>query len=392
MMKKLLTNILIGFLAIGLGCLVGGLSAGFIRLIDFSQEILWFESWYQTPWFGLLLCTIGGVLVGLCQYYFGDHPKNIQQAIQELGSTGRLAYDHLFQGLTTTGISLIMGASLGPEAAIITLLGGFSTWASDIIQNLRQKLNLHISIDPGEPCLRRWLKNWTGIILVTGALFVFIFGVKDLYSGGFLEMTEIFSWDDLIWSLPLGLLGLYLGIFYNFLLRSGKQFSEEKIQNPILRSTSAGIFFGMLVAWSPLMLFSGQHALQVTYDQAVQLGAVQLILLAFARLIAIVVLLNGGWKGGQFLPLMFSCAAIGLGLSQLLPFISAPTGILAIMAGLLVVVLPNPLLVLVMMALMFPFQYVGIIIVGVLAAAGGKAFLKQRLPSEKINMLLNTSH
>ena len=118
-MKKILAVALTAGAAILLGAVIGGLSGGFLWLIDLIQKALWENSLAQVWYAPLVICTLGGLLVGLCQRYLGNHPKSINEAVQELAQSGRLAYRHLPQGLVTVGVSLSAGASLGPEAAII---------------------------------------------------------------------------------------------------------------------------------------------------------------------------------------------------------------------------------------------------------------------------------
>ncbi len=121
-----------------------------------------------------------------------------------------------------------------------------------------------------------------------------------------------------------------------------------------------------------------QHQFQPAYDDAVQLGFWSLFLIALARLFLINVLLAGGWKGGQFFPLMFSSAALGLAVTVLFPGVPAPGAVLGTMAALLAVVLPNPLFALVVMAVIFPLQYAGISIVAV-----GLVFIIKKLACRK---------
>jgi H+/Cl- antiporter ClcA len=85
-------------------------------------------------------------------------------------------------------------------------------------------------------------------------------------------------------------------------------------------------------------------------------------------------MLTTGWKGGQFLPMMFGGAALGLSVSALFPVVPAPVAALAAMGALIAVVLPKPLIALILMALMFPLQYVGVSVVTV-----GMVMLSQRL-------------
>ena len=376
-MKKISTALVLGLSALGLGLLIGSLSAAFLHLIDFGQFVLWKSGWSDFAYAPLLICSAGGLLVGLCQRYLGDHPRNIQTATKELAESGRLEYTHLPQGLLTAGISLIFGAGLGPEAAIMDLLGGLSTWTADSLRNLRRSLGLP-ALAPKSEKKRRLLQQWPNILAISLAFVVFYLGIHELYSGGFLSLDEPFVWQDLLWSFPLGGLGALFGGFYSWLQKRGKDLLKPLTSRPVLRALQGGVLLGAAASWLPMMLFSGQYDLQQVYLQAAQLGAGMLLLISLTRLFLIAALLNTGWKGGQFLPLMFSSAALGLAFSQLFPFISAPAGILAVMSGLLVVVLPQTLAVILIMVLMFPLQYAGISVAGVLSAALLKKLLQQR--------------
>ena len=76
-------------------------------------------------------------------------------------------------------------------------------------------------------------------------------------------------------------------------------------------------------------------------------------------------MLNTGWKGGQFLPIMFGGAALGLAISALFPIVPASVATLATMSALTAVVLPKPLIALVLMGLIFPLEYIGISIISI---------------------------
>ena len=101
------------------------------------------------------------------------------------------------------------------------------------------------------------------------------------------------------------------------------------------------------------------------YEQALQLGFWTLFLTGLARLFITSLLLSTGWKGGQFLPIMFGSTALGLSFSVLFPVIPMPVAVLSMMGALIAVVLPKPFISLILMALMFPIEYIGISVVSV---------------------------
>jgi len=372
-MKKITDLLLLGLVAALLGGSVGAVTAGFLHFIEWTQRLLWEVISVNLPWQTLLVCTLGGVLVGLCQRYLGDHPQTINEAIATINKTGRLDYTHLPHGLATISVSLIFGASLGPESAIIDLLGGLGTWVGDMIRSLRQRFDLPRPAQ-AKNRLEKLLQSWPNLIALLVGTVAFLKLLAGLYGGGFLNFREAFQWSDLLWSIPCGLIGAAGGYLFMRLQTWTKKLAAPLKQKPVLRGTLGGFALGLLALFLPLMLFSGQHGLQQAYDQAAQLGFVTLLLIALARLFIINGLLATGWKGGQFLPIMFSGAALGLAISVLFPAIPAPAAVLSAMAALLAVVIPRPIIALILMALMFPLQYVGISVVAV-----GLVMLGQRL-------------
>ncbi|MCP4140137.1 MAG: chloride channel protein [Chloroflexi bacterium] len=363
--KKIILIISLALLATLLGGLIGAVSAELLHFIEWGQHLLWEEFTRSLPLQTLLVATLGGVLIGLCQRYLGDHPKGINEAVSEISETGRLDYAHLPQGMLTASTSLIFGASLGPEAAIMDVMGGMGTWAGDVMRSFRKRFDL-----PEPEKSKNWIKNfiqkWPTIIAYLAGGFAFVKLLDGLYGGGLLDLSaHAFHWTDLLWSIPLGLVGAAGGWLYLKLHQWLKKWIAPLKQKPILRGTLGGFSLGLTALFLPFVLFSGQHLLNPMFEQAAQLGFWVLLLTGLARLLLTSLMLNTGWKGGQFLPIMFGGAALGLSISALLPAIPASVAALAAMGALTAVVLPKPLIALVLMGLMFPLEYIGISIVSV---------------------------
>jgi H+/Cl- antiporter ClcA len=81
--------------------------------------------------FTLLICTAGGLLVGLLVKLFGDHNAIFSEIMLEFGKTGRFDYRNAPGIVITALVSLISGGSLGPEAPLADACGGIGTWLSD---------------------------------------------------------------------------------------------------------------------------------------------------------------------------------------------------------------------------------------------------------------------
>ena len=107
----------------------------FMALVHQGTSLVWTEAaqalGIAPPLFTILVCTFGGLLVGLLVKFFGDHSGIFAELMLEFGKTGRFNYRHAPGIVITAFVSLISGASLGPEAPLADACGGLGTFASD---------------------------------------------------------------------------------------------------------------------------------------------------------------------------------------------------------------------------------------------------------------------
>jgi H+/Cl- antiporter ClcA len=107
----------------------------FIALVNLLTGLVWEKVplilGLDARLFTFLVCTFGGLLVGLLVKIFGDHNAIFSELMQEFGKTGRFDYHHAPGIVITAFISLVAGASLGPEAPLADACGGLGTLAAD---------------------------------------------------------------------------------------------------------------------------------------------------------------------------------------------------------------------------------------------------------------------
>ncbi len=89
--------------------------------------------------FTILVCTLGGLLIGLLVRYFGDHSGIFAELMLEFGKTGRFDYRNAPGIVINAFVALIAGASLGPEAPLADACGGLGTLISDRLKLDEQK-------------------------------------------------------------------------------------------------------------------------------------------------------------------------------------------------------------------------------------------------------------
>src|SRR5512139_3859724 len=70
----------------------------FMALVHQGTHVVWVQTaelvGLEPPLFTLLVCTLGGLLVGLLVKIFGDHNAIFAELMQEFGRTGRFNYHH----------------------------------------------------------------------------------------------------------------------------------------------------------------------------------------------------------------------------------------------------------------------------------------------------------
>jgi H+/Cl- antiporter ClcA len=122
-------------LVILLGLISALVTFVFMVLVHQGTSLLWTDAaqalGIPTPVFTILVCTLGGLLVGLLVKVFGDHSGIFFEVMREFGKTGRFDYRNAPGIVITAFVSLVAGASLGPEAPLADACGGIGTLIAD---------------------------------------------------------------------------------------------------------------------------------------------------------------------------------------------------------------------------------------------------------------------
>jgi len=359
-------------LVILLGLISALITFAFIVLVDQGTRLVWEQSaqalGIDPPLFTLLVCTTGGLLVGLLVKVFGDHNAIFADLMLEFGKTGRFDYRHAPGIVITAFVSLISGASLGPEAPLADACGGIGTLLSDRLK-LDDQETRTMGYSGVSGMLAAFITNpFGGALLglesaqggVTGkqAYFWVLFPsllasavstvVFVLLSGSFFETLYHFPvytprLRDMFYAAPLGILGGAVGLLFMLSLRRLQQFFQAMKGRVVLRGLLGGLGMGIIGALLPLTLFSGESETADLIAYAAEIGVVMLIVLGLVKLFATSLLLATGWKGGYIFPILFSSVALGLAVDLLFPDIPVAVAVAATMAGALVAALKAPL-------------------------------------------------
>lgn len=332
-----------------LGLLIGGIAAAFLALINFSTHLIWQVGYshFNQPFYPLLVGLFGGLLVGLMQRYCGPYPKTMHETLSEFKQTGSVAYQQqIGKNIIAALVVLACGASLGPEAALSTIVGGLITWLGDRPKLTAQQKETFLTMGIGamlaaifhaplagvgetiEPTsLRDHFKSHFNQVLLyilstaTGILGFALVNQLFPKESPFTLHTPIIHWTLMVW--PLLILALIVGLVFGNLFLKIEQWCQwlfDTIQRPVLLAMVAGVFLGACGLLSPYLLFSGEHYLFTFTKSGLDQSFIYLLLIGLGKTVLTNLLFAFGWRGGKIFSAIFESAAIGLSLAVVLPY------------------------------------------------------------------------
>ncbi|KAA3643071.1 MAG: chloride channel protein [Chloroflexi bacterium] len=377
--------------ALVLGGIAGLGTSAFLLAEHWLTDVIWDSLYHrlgEIRLFSLLICSIGGLLLGIGRRFLGDYPKPMHEALEDVRTEDGFDVQNVPHGFVLALISLSFGGALGPEAALIGIAGGLGTWVAQRLKVGAQRARLfaYLSVSGGlSSFLRSPLSGaelpleypdgdelpsaWVmipGVVAGAAGLLVFLTtGGQTLgFTYDYLPYTPPGNGLDVLLALPLGLLGGLLGWLFSFNGEYLTRWLNPILDRKILSSLLGGIVLGLLATVSPLVLFSGQRELNELFVNGAQIGSAMLLLIALMKIVATRFLLVTGWKGGEIFPLIFAGGALGLAVAYWLPFIDPMVALAAVMAGATTAMLRRPLATVLILIIFLPASVVGPLTVG----------------------------
>ncbi len=381
-----------------LAALLGAASAAvlfiFMLLVNTGVAAVWETGATATglpaPIFTLLVCTVGGLLVGIAVKGFGDHSGIFAELMAEFGRTGRFDYRHAPGIVVTALISLVSGGSLGPEAPMADACGGMGTWLADRLKldprqsrvlgfaGLSGMLAAFITSPFGgavlalESARAAIAYAWTifpSLVASSVATTVFLVLTNQFFGALYTFPAYHPRITDLLLAVPLGLVGALAGVVFMLTFRWLRRLMAPLQRHLILRGLIGGVGIGLAGAWMPLVLFSGEEQTLTLIESAASIGVLPLISLALVKLLVTSLLLATGWKGGYIFPTMFASVALGLATSLIFPAIPPAVAVAATMGGVMVATLKAPLFSALFVAILVQSETAPVIAIAVIVSA-----------------------
>jgi H+/Cl- antiporter ClcA len=315
------------------------------------------------PWFGLVVTTTAGAIVGAMIRYAPGHAGPDAAAGHGVGDDEPVRLRTLPGVAATSLVSLTGGASLGPEAPLVTMTGTLGRWVvqqRSLDPRVAQVLVLAAVASViagifGSPLAAAVLalelvpvggRQMYAVLLpalvsATMGFFVFVAVRGDAFAAYELPAYEGYRALHVVYAVAIGAGGALLGLVFVLAYRALARAVERLGAHEVLLGAAGGATLGLTaIVCGELVLFSGEHELQEVIDGDETVGA--LLLLVVGKVVATAVCMATGFRGGRVFPALFAGGVAGLALAEIVSSVPAAVGVACGMtaAGIAVIRLP----------------------------------------------------
>ena len=295
--------------------------------------------WFGGHWWWVAVTVAAGVVVGLLRRVL-RLPGQIPSLVEDLRD-GKVDPQLVPGIVAVSAVSLIGGASLGPEKALGSMGGGAGSWIARRrgLGEDDAKVNtlsgfagaygglfsstvivVMLILEVARPGGQRFAKALVGGIVASSVSF----GVYFSISGSvFLDAYQVPQYKFEDWQLLAGVaLGVFAAIVVTVLVVfiKGATVLFGRLKVPaIAKPVLGGLVFGIVGVALPLTMFTGSAQLKTVLKDAGTLGLGVLIATLIAKMLTFAVSQESGFVGGPIFPSLFVGGTAGVLVHQVIP-------------------------------------------------------------------------
>jgi H+/Cl- antiporter ClcA len=322
------------------------------------------------PWYAIVVTTLGGLAVGLLLTVVPGRGGPGPAEGHGIGIES-VPPSHAAGMVLVSLVSLVAGASLGPEAALLAVaiaVGGIvaeRARRADLVQVFGMSgvgsLLAGLLGSPLAPAVmtievtRRIGHNlYVFLVPVLVASVVGLLTFEAILDGPLLalELPAYGSVDvaDVGVALAVGAVGALAGLLTIGVFRVVGG-ALRTVGNTVVKATIGGLAIGLVaLAAGEETLFSGEHELEVLLGEPEAYGLGALLLLLVGKMLAFAVSLECGFRGGRIFPVLFIGAIVGFAATAIFESIPLAVSVACGMTGAAVAIIRLPIFVVLLVA------------------------------------------
>ena len=313
----------------------------FVGAITFGGK--WYSDshpgWFGGHWWWVAVAAAAGVAVGLVR-------RLTRLPWKTPGLFEDLQTEHvdpkLVPGIAAVSlVSLIGGASLGPEKALGSMGGGAGSWIAQRrgLKTEDAQVNtlagfagaygglfsatlivVMLIMEVARPGGQRFAKALAAQIVASSVSFGIYFAIAGAVFLDFYKVPH-FKFEDwqLLAAIPLGLFAaVVVTVMAGFILGAARLFARLKVPD-IAKPVLGGAIFGVVGVALPLTMFNGGDELKTELSHAGTLGLGLVAATLIAKMLTFAVSEGSGFVGGPIFPSLFIGGTAGVIVHQVIP-------------------------------------------------------------------------
>ena len=284
-----------------IGTVAGALVWALLKIMASGTEMIW--EWIpekiHIPYYTVLVCTVGGAIIGIFRKLYGDYPEDMETVMGKVKKEKRYEYKNMLVMMIAALLPLLIGSSVGPEAGLTGIIVGLCYWAGENLKFAKQHTKEYSQIGAAGT------GSYAGLSALLGG------GMSGFPSFDAVAVQRI----DYVMMLVYMFCGCVLAYFYET-THTVTGIIAGKIPG-VVKEILAGLCLGVIGMLIPAVMFSGEEQMGVLMKEYAGYMAIALIGAAFLKIILTNLCIQFGLKGGHFFPVIFAGVCLGYGLAML---------------------------------------------------------------------------